>query len=292
MKNTLLLPALFSITALIANGCAVQEIYKDETAMRVATPAFMVKRVIESDPFAITSFERMHEPEQNATIYIEGNGSAYDAQGELFDATPYNPHALHLASRDVADNLGYLARPCQYSGLLDHSISCDETFWGDATYNETVLSAYDTAINGMKNRYGLRSINLVGFNGGATLAATLAAHRNDVVSLRTVSGVFDMNTLSGLAPQLTTIPQQHFIGAMDDTGSLAQAEQYMAALGNTECAEVTIVEDASHDKGWVDKWPELLKENVPSCYIPPEPEFIPIQKPEPIYVPRMGGSKK
>ncbi len=262
--------------------------------MRIASPAWMVKRPVKAGPFVLTAFERMHERSAPATLYIEGNGGASLAahDGLLFNSTPHNPVALHLASKDKADNLAYLARPCQYTGLQDNDKSCDELHEGDAQYGAEVLSAYNEALNGIKARYGVTSFHLVGYDGGATLAALLAGERKDVRSLRTVAGRFDLNALAPRLVPLRGIPQHHFIGGQDNDVPPAELHGYLQVLGDSECVAHTLIQEAAHSKGWVEKWPDLLKANVPQCFIPPAPEFIPIEKPDPIYVPRMGGSKK
>lgn len=283
---------IMGISALSVTACGIGEPLRSEVAMRVASPAWMVKRPVEAEPFILTAFERMHEPGEIATLYIEGNGEADLFEGgRLFDPTPHNPVALHLASKDKADNLAYLARPCQYTGLIDIEAEC-ETYWGDAQFSETVLSSYNKALDGIKARYDVTEFNLIGYNGGATLAAMLAANRSDVASLRTVAGLFDMDALSSSLSTLRGIPQHHFIGGQDELSTSPELHDYLQALGSTECAAHTLVQEAEHEKGWVDKWPELLKAKAPRCFVPQEPAFVPIEKPEPIYAPRMGGIKK
>jgi len=290
-KHSLL--TILGISTLGLGACAVNEVLREEVASRLASPAWMIKRPVNAGPFILTAFERMHERGQSATLYIEGNGEAdFLKDGILFNPTPQNPVALHLASMDKADNLAYLARPCQYSGLQDSEATCDNTYWGDAQFNAETLSAYNTALDGIKARYGVRSFHLVGYDGGATLAALLAAQRKDVHTLRTVAGRFDLDALGPRLASLRGVPQHHFIGGQDKIVPPAELDSYLQALGNSKCVDHTLIQEAEHEKGWVNKWPELLKAKIPMCFVPTEPEFIPIVKPDPIYVPRMDGSKK
>ena len=286
--------ALTGISALSLNACGPHEPFREQVAARLASPAWMMKRPVESGPFIVTAFERMHERGETANIYIEGAGEADETiiKGALFNPTPRNPVALHLASMDKADNVAYLARPCQYSGLRDPQNECDESYWGDAQFNIETLSAYHGVLDNIKARYGITDFNIIGYNSGATLAALLAGQRKDIKSLRTVAGRFDLTALSGTMDSLKNIPQHHFIGGQDELAPPAELENYLQALGDTPCVDYTLIQEAAHEKGWVNKWPELLKNDIPECYIPPEPEFIPIEKPEPIYVPRMGASTK
>ena len=290
----------FSILALAGFGtislgaCGIGDPLRNEIAMRVASPAWMIKRPVEAGPFVLTAFERMHEPREVASLYIEGNGeaTAITGDGTFFDATPINPVGLHIAAMDKAENLAYVARPCQYSGLRnDYADACLQ-YWGDNQYSAETVKAYHDVLNGIKARYDVHSFNIIGYNGGATLAALMAGQRKDVLTLRTVAGRLDLDALGPSMNALARIPQHHYVAETDEVVPRSEIENYLNALGPTRCAEYTVVEDTTHEKGWANKWPELLKDGLPACYVPPEPAFVPIEKPEPIYVPRMLGDKK
>lgn len=296
IKRSILL--LSGFAALSMGACAFSEMTREEVADRVAHPAWMLERPVQAGPFSLTAYERMHERGEPATVYIEGSGEAefiksgtYIKAGALFDPTPSNPVALHLAAMDKSTNLAYLARPCQYTGLNDPEGDC-ETYWGAAQYSPEIISAYNDVLDGIKRRYGVTTFQLVGYDTGATLAALLAGKRKDVTSLRTVAGRFNLDALHSTLPALRAMPQHHFTGGQDEIAPPAGMHAYLQALGNTDCAEHTLIQEAEHEKGWVNKWPELLKKKAPLCYVAPEPEFIPIEKPEPIYVPHIGSSKK
>lgn len=295
--------ALAGLSTLGLGACA-REVMREEVAMRVATPAWMVKREIDAGPFQLVAFERMHERGSPATLYIEGDGKADEARDStlLFDATPVNPVALHLATKDKAENLAYLARPCQYTESYkdnydkvterpDAETFCGE-HWAGGQYSPETLAAYGDVLDRMKRRYDITAFHIVGYDGGATLAAALAASRRDVLSFRSVAGKFDLPALERHIPALRSMPQHHFIGGADTVTPPAVLHNYLQALGHTECVEYTMIQEAEHEKGWVDKWPGLLKTKVPTCRRPVEPEFVPIQKPEPIYYPRDFGDKK
>ena len=289
--------AFAALSILSLGACGAKNALKEEVADRVAHPAWMVQRAVAAGPFVLTAYERMHERGEIATLYIEGDDEAFPkpfSDTKFYDPTPQNPVALHLAAMDKSENLAYLARPCQYTKLRNPELNCEEIYWADAQakYGSTVISAYNEALDGIKRRYGVTAFHIVGYDSGATIAALLAGQRKDVLSLRTVAGIFDMDALSTSTANLRAMPQHHFIGGQDEVVSPFELHTYLNALGDTPCAAYTTVPLAEHRKGWGNDWPELLKKNVPSCYIPSEPTFIPITKPEPIYVPRMGGAKK
>ncbi len=67
------------------------------------------------------------------------------------------------------------------------------------------------------------------------------------------------------ASALSQTPQYHFIGGQDDIVTPVILQSYMQATPPTTCIHTMLVQEASHDDGWVSKWPELLELPV-SCY--------------------------
>jgi dienelactone hydrolase len=281
---------------------------RQEVATRLASPAWMIKRQIPAGLFALTAYERMHTRFAPADVYIEGDGTAWLSKKRMSrNPTPKNPVALHLATRDKADNVAYLARPCQYSGMLDPEANCGEEYWTGKRYSPEVLAAYNAALDEMKMRYDISSFNLVGFSGGGTIAALLAAQRDDILSIRTVAGNLDhkahsayheVSSLEGslnppeFAAKLATMPQYHFIGGQDEVVPPAVLHSYLQSLGPTSCVNYKFIQEAEHEEGWVDKWPELLALQ-PACAGPAQ-EVVEFEEfvPEPIITPRDPGNFK
>lgn len=310
MKSQLL---KLSVIAIAISACSAPTAVREEVAMRIASPAWMVKRPVDTGPFALTAFERMHERGEPVTVYIEGDGTAdrSSTTGKTMDPTPINPVALHLAAMDKSNNVAYIARPCQYqhdthyNHSMDHKDKCPKTYWGDKRFAANVITAYNAALDNIERQYGTDGIHLVGYDGGGAIAAILAAKRDDVLSLRTVAGNLDHNAQSvylGLPPMsdslnaidfvgdLRHVPQHHFIGGQDETIKPAVLHSYLQALGETPCVKYTMIQEAEHARGWVEKWPELLRADIPKCEKPEA--FEPLDIPEPIFVPRMSGDKK
>lgn len=301
MKNFKKFHALCAlILVFIVAACAGHHPIRDEVADRVASPAHMIERLVPASPFALTVYERMHERFETANIYIEGDGEAWLTRiSQSEDPTPVNPVALHLASRDMADNVAYIARPCQYSKMLAPDTPCDPAYWGDKRFSREVIESYQLALDEIKARYDITKFNLIGFSGGGAIAAILAAERKDVASLRTVAGNLDHRAHSAhhlvsymdeslnppdFADALNRVPQYHFIGDRDDVVTNGVLHSYLQALGDTTCAKHEVVKEASHMEGWVNKWPDLLKKQ-PLCTAPAREDFDfgPIDYKEPIY---------
>jgi hypothetical protein len=284
-----LIASLLLGSATLAAACSVGAEFREITAERIARPAFMVERRFETGGMEFQTWERMHERFQPANIYIEGDGDpTYLNRDVTIDSTPENPVALHLASRDNADNLGYISRPCMYKEVPDKD-KCDSKFYSTRRYSPEVIAAYNAALDNMKNLYDISEFNLIGYDGAANIVAALAAERKDVASIRTVAGnlntdvvyaktgqVLDADNVTAfkLAPQLSTVPQHHYIGIGDEVTPPSVYHSFRQEMGPSNCVHYTVVQDADHERGWVEKWPELLKATT-ECEVPPPPAPLP-----------------
>lgn len=271
------------LAALALSGCIATTLpyMRAETAQRIASPAWMIKRDIAAAPYLLRSYERIHNRGGVANLYIAGDGSINSAAEEwALDPTPRNPVALHLASKDRADNVIFIARPCQYTGMLSKADVCDASVWKEKRFSAEVIASFNTALDDIATRYSIRGFNLIGYSGGAAIATLLATKRKDILSIRTVAGILDHEAHSASlgtppltgslnpvkeASSLTKMPQYHFIGGQDSYVPPAVLHSYLQAMPPTHCVQTMLVQEASYDKGWVDKWPELLELPV-TCY--------------------------
>jgi len=259
--------SLCLVATLTLAGCltAPNHYMRDEIAKRLATPAWMVGRDIPTGTMTLKVYERIHDNGGSANLYIEGDGEAPGAslksQDLTFDPTPRNPVALHLATKDNAENVIYLARPCQYTGVRDGRQTCPREYWGEGRYGPEIMQAYNTALDEIKRRYNISGFHITGYGGGAAIATRLAGQREDVLSLRSVAGKLDEG---GHSAGLADMPQTHFIGGQDNVVRPAVLHDYLKSLGPTRCARYSFIQEASHERSWVDKWPALLQEPV-SC---------------------------
>lgn len=278
MKKSLLkslaVAALLAATLIPAACASLDNEYDEITAERIARPAFLVERRLETGGMDFQLWERMHQRHTTANLYIEGDGQPiYQNRNISEDPSPDNPLALHLASRDNAENLVYVSRPCQFRESPDIK-KCSDKFWSTRRFSPEVLAAYNEALDEIKARYDITEFNLIGYDGGANIAAALATTRNDIGSLRTVAGHLNPDMVYAkteqkldpdnikanvIAPQLAMVPQHHFVGIGDEVAPAAVYHSFRQAMGESECVHYTVVQDADHVRGWVEKWPELLK---------------------------------
>lgn len=277
MKKSTLIKSISLALAVTVIGCSAGEEFREVTAERLARPAFMVERDVRAQNMDFKVWERMHERYKPANVYIEGDGyPLYLSRTVTNEPTPENPVALHLASRDLAKNLVYIGRPCHFKESPDKK-ECDPKYWSTRRFSPEVFTAYNEMLDQIKKLYDITEFNLIGYAGGANIAAGLASQRSDVISLRTVAGNLspelvyakppqpldnDSILANRIAPQLANMPQHHFVGAGDEIVPASVYHSYRNAMGESDCVHYTFVPDADHQRGWVERWPEFLQSTV------------------------------
>lgn len=199
-------------------------------------------------------------------VYIEGDGHAWESlHRPSADPTPRRAVARALAARDPAPAVIYLARPCQYADASELA-ACDKRYWTSHRYAEVVITALDLLLNaqvGPSTRLGL-----VGYSGGAAIAALLAVRRDDVDWLISIAGNLDLSAwaahhgvsaLDGsldprhVLERLTHVPQVLLLGAEDSIVPPAVLDDYRAAAGGTLVTQEYAGFD--HSCCWVTVWP-------------------------------------
>jgi hypothetical protein len=268
------LVALVLIAAAALGGCATFDRLGE--ADSIAKPANLTRAQVSTATFVLTTFSRRRDPQAPVTVYVEGDGLAWLSRSEVSpDPTPRNPVGLKLAALDPSENVLYVARPCQYTPMeIDRR--CNELYWTDRRFAEEVVAAVNQAIDGHL-RGGGRGVRLVGFSGGGAVAALVAARRTDVIDLRTVAGNLDHVTLNrhhgvtqqrgslnaaDVAQRLAQLPQLHLIGDKDGVVVPVVAESYLRRTGPTRCVEIRRIADATHESGWTDVWPRIVRERI------------------------------
>lgn len=200
-------------------------------------------------------------------IYIEGDGKAFRGTFEPSgDPTPENPVGLRLFLADGSGTAAYLGRPCMWGRT---AVCRDRGIWTTKRFTQPVVELYTEEVARL-SRGG--PVELVGYSGGAFLALQVAARLPNVTSVRTVAGNVDpaeVNRIHGVSAmevvgwpegggRLHEVPQVHFVGSADKVVVGEVVRHYLAEV-KPLCAKVVTVE-ASHGEGWVEKWPELVRE--------------------------------
>lgn len=265
--------SLLVVTVLMF-GCTSLPVFmgRPSVADDIAGQAGFSKEYVKAGGFTLLTYHRFSKSSDKISIYIEGDGKAWETKHRLSDdPTPSNPVALRLAAVDPADNVIYIARPGQYSasGFADR----DSKYWSGRRFAPEVVGSMDRVIDILKARSGAKYLELIGYSGGGAIAVLLAARRSDVVSLRTVSG--NLNTkawctyhhvsqLDGsldpidVAQKVAHIPQRHFVGSADKVVPIAIAEFFVKMERDKNYERITMVDGASHNDGWDKRWRDLL----------------------------------
>lgn len=202
-------------------------------------------------------------------VYLEGDGHAWaTATQPSLDPSPHNLLVPRLAVDDPTPN-AYLARPCQFV----MAAACQSALWTNQRFSQEVVTRLSQALDQLKQRYGNREFEIVGYSGGAALALLLAAQRNDVTQIQTLAGNLSPGlwaTMKGLSPldgsldpldyrkRLASLPQRHLIGEDDLIIPGRLADLYQQALGSSLSHSIS-VPGVSHDTGWETTWSQWVK---------------------------------
>ncbi len=251
---------------------------RNKRADRISEENGFKKRLIKTDKFTLTSYQKITASGKPLVVYIEGDGRAWITPRRLSkNPTPRKTLVLELAAMDSATNVIYLARPCQYTPRSIESFY-DKAYWSNKRFSEEVISSMDQAIEELIAACKAPEVHIIGYSGGAAVGALVAARRDDIASFRSIAGNLDpaalneyhkLTPLEGslnpadIAPKLKDIPQQHFIGEKDKIIPGFIAEDFVNAEGEAPNVEIIRVKGASHHKGWKKKWKDLLKSPFP-----------------------------
>ena len=210
------------------------------------------------------------------TIYLESDGAPWRRPDEPpADPTPHKPMVLDMAIGDGSGAVAYLGRPCQY--LEPAALAgCDPALWMRGRFSEDAVAAMDHAVSRLKKSAGAAEVNLVGYSGGGTMAALIAARRSDVNCLVTIAAPLDTRAWTealkvspldyslnpaDVARQLTTVRQTHFRGRKDTVVPPSTTQRYLSQVPR---ALVIDKQAYDHQCCWGDDWPELRRE---SCLV-------------------------
>lgn len=221
-----------------------------------ATPDGFRYREVATEYLSVAVWERAIVPEQPIRFYIEGDGNP----------TPKKAVALEIASRDKYHNVVYVSRPCQY---ISSAICKNKNLWREDRFNPDIVAQMDEIIRYIAGKYKAPSVELVGYDGGATMALLLA-NQLPVTRIVTIAGILDTDAyatfhqlppIDGLNPvenrsALAKIPQIHYVGANDKQTTSHMAERFVHKLPNPVSATVKLVPGVGH-ADW---------ENVPLDY--------------------------
>ena len=271
---------LFLMCSLVfLSGCAsISPEERTQNAEVMAAMAGWEKHYIQTAGFVFVAFVPKYlKPSKSLRVYIEGDGLAWQRRTlPSKDPTPVHPMALMMALKDKQSSV-YLARPCQYV-QGENRKHCEQRYWTRARFSEQVIHATDQAITVLRRQSGAQRLELVGYSGGAAVAALVAARRDDVDKLVTVAGNLDhrawtaLHKVSPLTESLNppdywknlqAIEQLHLVGANDKVIPLSVINSYLQVFPDKNKYDVHIIDGFDHHCCWVKQWPRLLSSDKP-----------------------------
>lgn len=245
-------------------------------AVSLAKMAGWHEHVIHTDLFILKTYASSALKKANIlTIYIEGDGLAWLSEDRPSDnPTPMVPTGLKMAIHDQSNYpIAYLARPCQFV-LKDEWKGCQQAYWTHSRFAPEVINAMNQAVDQLKRDYHAKQIVLIGYSGGGTIAALIAAKRNDVLRLVTVAAILDTDfwvRQQSLTPlygslnpadvwkNLVTVPQVHWVGGKDTVAPKEIAFAFAKRFPSTQKPNIIVVPDFDHACCWARDWkPNLI----------------------------------
>lgn len=233
----------------------------------------LVSTVVTQQGFSLLALlKKPITPTRLLVVYLEGDGFAWINRYRLSpDPTPKNSLVLALMVQDPNPAVLYLGRPCQYLG--EAVADCPSQYWSSHRYAPEVVAAMGGAIDTLKQSVQAEEIILVGYSGGGTIGALLAAQRADVRGLITVAANLDVAAWTAhhqvspmphswnpvdFAQGLANVPQFHWAGKQDQQVPPAILHAYLRHLHNPVAVTVQEVPDFDHACCWVSSWPTWL----------------------------------
>lgn len=197
------------------------------------------------------------------TVFIEGDGAAHHPR----DPTPRHPVSLQIAAAWPQEGpAAWLGRLCQY--VRDRDPACTPDDWQSRRYSPRAVEVTNAALDQLKARAGAQRLTLVGWSGGGTVAALVAAQRTDVDALITIAAPLDMlawttrMSLSPLPPSddpsrvnwvAKPARQLHLYGGRDVIVPPDSQTGAAARLGGT----VIVWRGEAHTGGWARRAGEI-----------------------------------
>lgn len=221
--------------------------------------------VVAGDPFRHVVLEHPGRRSRVLHVYIDGDGTPWDAWSPAADPTPRNPLVLKLMRLDDNPAL-YLGRPC-YHGLRDDS-GCTPALWTSERYSDRVVASMTAALAGHPMTRAFDRLAFIGYSGGGVLAVLLAARFSQTAGVVTVAANLDIDAwtarhgylrLAGSLNPASQPPlpahlyQRHYLGGRDRV-----VPPEIVSGGRFDPATIVLIPDFDHVCCWQNLWPSII----------------------------------
>lgn len=227
------------LAGLLLTGCA----------WMTPNPSGFIDKKIETEYLTFSVWEKEGiEKGKPLRIYIEGDGNP----------NPSDKIALYYAEQDETQNVIYLGRPCQWSE--DKICKSKPEIYKEQRFHPEIIREVEEVVLYLKDKYKSPEIELIGYDGGATIALDLASQMN-IDRVITIAGILDTNAYSrhndlsempdaqnpaDKLSVLADVKQIHYVGSEDEITPRRVAERFIAKMQNPKSAEVRSVNGVGH----------------------------------------------
>lgn len=208
------------------------------------------------------------------TVFLEGDGYAWVSTTQAStDPSPMDNIVIQMAINSSYSPKVYISRPCQFTKKYQPD-KCDKKYWTHSRYSQEVVNDINQAISHFKTQSNTHEVRLIGYSGGGTIAALIAANRNDVKQLITVASNLDhqywteLHHIDGLSGSLNPIEyshdlekinQIHFVGKDDKNVPVEVINSLVKNYKTNENTKVILIEGYDHTCCWKENWTYLEK---------------------------------
>ena len=229
------------------------------------------KQLVNTEDFAITTYQKILTNDKDYVFYIEGDGRVLlKGKSISIDPTPKNNTLFSLACLDKRPNVVYVSRPCQYTPK-ELNLKCyNNKYWTNARYSKEIVDSMRSAINQIA---GNNNYSLVGYSGGGAIAMLVSIANPKVKDITTIAGNLDIHEFQKyhkvnytMSESLNPIDyinftkhikQLHLSGAKDKIVPTLIAKKFTEASASG-MVNLKIIPNASHKDGWQEIWPAIL----------------------------------
>lgn len=233
---------------------------------RILEKHHFIQESLQAGEFNLTLFKNRVESE-HLHIYFGGDGIPFIRhQFKTANPTPIKGVTPKLMALDTTESV-YIARPCYY--LTKMPQRCTSDIWTDGRYSETVVKALTNAVRLLLNRKTYKSVAIIGFSGGGTLATLVAEQVPQITKVITIAANLDTDlwtTLKGYTPLKNSInptllkqlridiARIHLAGLKDRSVSISVINSFIEKHGG----ELHTFPDFNHNCCWESVWNDFL----------------------------------
>jgi len=255
---------------LMLNACS----HHPSQKLYTQTHKFGMKQlVLQTNHHSVTGFiksDQDYTSSETLRVYLEGDGRPWFRGREpAINPTSQTLIALGMMLADTMPSI-YLNRPCY--GYWEQPANCTPNLWTSARYSATNIDALDQAMDQLKQVLGVKSLILIGYSGGGTIATLLAKERNDVSALVTVAAnldhvawtnffnqlpLFQSNNAVDVFPLSAPHERWHLVGSKD---KIVPPSVAVNAAKKDRGAKIITYEHFDHQCCWRQNWPNILQQ--------------------------------